>query len=190
LPGRLEPFRAGAARTLPGLLRTTPAIIRAHAGVRRTPAGDEVAIVTAWATPEAAMAVLGPELGPGREIPGMSEHLASIRIDHYEIDELRVFAEDSAPSMVRIAAGWIELGADAEIQQELRRRLDELGDDVMEACVGRRIGGPNVEVVLVTAWRAQPAGRSLEEPLFPEIAGRYRALQVELYEAIPLRERD
>jgi hypothetical protein len=133
------------------------------------------------------MAVLGPDLGPGPDVPGMSEHLASRQVDHYEIDELRVFEEESTPSLLRIAAGWIELGADAEIQQELRRRLGELGDDALEAYVGRRIQGRNVEVVLVTAWRAQPAGQELEQPLFPDIAGRYGALLVELYEAIPLR---
>lgn len=136
------------------------------------------------------MAVLGPELGPGREIPGLSEHLASRQIDHYEIDELRVFDADALPTLLRIAAGWIELGADTEIQQALRRRIDALGDDVVEACVGRRMRGRDVEVVLVTAWRARPAGRSLEEPLFPDIAGRYGSLQVELYEAIPLTGRD
>jgi hypothetical protein len=168
-------------------LRETPGIVRAHVGIRHTPDGDEAAFLTAWPSPDEAIDVLGPELGPGRELPGMSEHLTIGQIDHYEVDESRIPHGAVSPSVLRIAAGWIELGADVEIQQELRSRLGELGNDV-EAYVGRRIRDRSVEVALVTLWPREPADRALDRPLFPDIAARYAALVVKVYEVVPLTE--
>jgi hypothetical protein len=187
LPGRLEPFRSGVGTAFAERLRETPGIVRAHVGIRHTPDGDEAAFLTAWPSPVEAIDVLGPELGPGKELPGMSEHLTIHQIDHYEVDESRLPQGSVSPSVLRIAAGWIELGADVEIQQELRSRLGELGRDV-EAYVGRRIRDRSVEVALVTLWPRHPEDRALDRPLFPDIAARYVALVVKVYDVVPIRE--
>ncbi|HSK51403.1 MAG TPA: hypothetical protein VLA44_01510 [Clostridia bacterium] len=187
LPGRLEPFRSSVGTALGERLRETPGIVRAHVGIRHTSDGDEAAFLTAWPSPDEAIDVLGPELGPGKELPGVSEHLAIDQIDHYEVDESRIPHGSVSPSVLRIAAGWIELGADVEIQQELRSRLGDLGRDI-EAYVGRRIRDRSVEVALVTLWPRQLEDRALERPLFPDIAARYAALVVKVFDVVPIRE--
>lgn len=187
LPGRVEQLRSSVGTAFAERLRGTPGIVRAHVGIRHTLDGDEAVFLTAWPSPDDAIDVLGPELGPGPALPGVSEHLTIGEIDHYEVDESRIPQGSVAASVLRVAAGWIELGADVEIQQELRSRLGELGPDV-EAYVGRRIRDRSVEVALVTLWPRQPEDRALERPLFPDIAARYAALVVKVYDVVPIRE--
>ncbi len=165
-------------------VRAVEGIVRAHAGLRETPGGHEIAFVTTWTTPDAAMSVLGRDIRQVGTLAGVTEHLAGLHADHYEIDESVIRSADAEPAILRVGSGVIELGTDIEIQQELRRRLPELGDEVVEAHVGRRLHGQTVEVMLVTLWRERPDPLSLLEPIWPDIAGRYETLLVELYDIV------
>ena len=91
---------------------------------------------------------------------------------------------DVPPAVARIAVGAIELGGDVEVQQELRRRIPELGAEVVEAAVGRRIRDRMVEVAFVTLWSGRPAGLPLEEPVFPDVAERYSSYSIEVYDEV------
>jgi hypothetical protein len=130
------------------------------------------------------MAAFGPEVNRVARVPGVSEHLDFRTVEHFEVDESVVVHADVPPAIARIAVGAIELGGDVEVQQELRQRIPELGKEVVEAAVGRRIRDRMVEVAFVTLWSGRPAGWPLEEPVFPDVAERYSTYSIEVYDEV------
>ena len=86
--------------------------------------------------------------------------------------------------MIRLTAGSVARGHDADIQQELRRRLPDLPPEAVEAYVGRRVLGANVEIALVTSWSTAPAGVALDEPLWPSISDRYDTFRIGVYDIL------
>jgi hypothetical protein len=183
LPGRLEALRAGLRASF-SEVRDIPGLVQAHMALRSVAEGNDFAVISTWTTPDATMAAFGPDMNQVAALPGVSEHLEFRAVDHFEVDE-SVLIHVELPSVIaRIAVGSIELGSDVEIQQEIRRRLPDLGGEVAEALVGRRIRDQMVEVAFVTLWSRLPADRSLEEPVFPEVAERYRSYWIEVYDEL------
>ena len=82
---------------------------------------------------------------------------------------------------LRLTAGTVARGLDVDIQQELRRRLPELPDEAVEAFVGRRVLGADVEIALITTWAAVPDGMPLDQPLWPSISDRYDTFRIEVH---------
>ncbi len=186
LPGRLEAFLAGLERGIFPEVTTTPGLVRAHVARRTSDDADEVLFMTVWESAEAEMQRIG-NVERMLPIDDVSEHLAVDSIGHFEVDAFTVQESVGEPAVIRTATGWIEMGPDVEIQQELRRRLPTLGSELVEAYVGRRMRGRTVEVLLVAAWSEAPEGISLLEPLWPDITARYHSFTVETWE--PLRPR-
>jgi hypothetical protein len=62
--------------------------------------------------------------------------------------------------------------------------MRELGDELLEAYVGRRMRGRSVEVMFLTVWASAPEDRPLDEPIWPDISARYQAFSVETYRAV------
>jgi heme-degrading monooxygenase HmoA len=183
LPGRHEALRAGLAASF-AQVRDIPGIVQAYVALRSSPEGNEFAVISTWSTPDATMAAFGPDMSRVAAMPGVSEHLEFRTVDHFEVDESVLVHADTQPAVARIAIGSIELGSDVEIQQELRRRIPELGGEVVEACVGRRIHERMVEVAFVTLWSRNPTDRSLEAPVFPDVAERYTSYAIEVYDEV------
>jgi heme-degrading monooxygenase HmoA len=183
LPGQHEAVRAGLAASF-SQVRQMAGLLQAHLALRSSAEGNEFAVITTWATPDATMAAFGPQANRVLSLPGVSEHLDFRTIEHFEVDESVVVHEDVPPALVRIAIGGIALGEDVEVQQELRRRIPELGREVVAATVGRRIRDRMVEVAFVTMWSSQPAGRPLDEPVVPDVAERYSTYAIEVYDEV------
>ena len=183
LPGRHEVLRAGLAASFTQV-RKIPGLVQAYMALRASAEGNEFAVISTWETPDATMAAFGPEVDRVATLPGVSEHLDFRTVEHFEIDESVVVHATVAPAVARIAIGAIELGGDVEVQQELRRRIPELGPEVVEAAVGRRIRDRMVEVAFVTLWSGRPDDRSLETPVFPDVAERYRTYSIEVYDEV------
>jgi hypothetical protein len=183
LPGRHEVLRAGLDASL-SQIRELDGVVRVNVGLRSVPEGNEFALVTTWATADATVAAFGPNVDGIALVPGVTEHLDVRTVEHFELDESVTIQHEARRAILRIAVGSIELGSDAEIQQELRRRVPELGDDVVEAYVGRRIRDRMVEVAFVTLWSGRPANLTLEDPVFPDVADRYASYAVEVYEDV------
>lgn len=182
--GTVDALRVGLAEGYYAAARDRPGIVRAHAALRSVRDGHAFAFVSVWSSPDDVLAAFGRGVERVGLIPNVTEHLDVGAVEHYEVDEALFDRSPSAPSVLRIAAGSVELGSDAEIQQELRRRLPELGPDVVEAEVGRRIHGPMVEVAFVTLWSARPQDQVLEEPLWPDVADLYRSYWIETYDEL------
>ena len=183
LPGQHEALRGGVLASF-SQVRTMRGLVQAHLALRSSAEGNEFAVISTWETPDATMAAFGREVNGVMTLPGVSDHLEFRTVEHFEVDESVVVHADARPAVARIAIGAIELGDDVEVQQELRRRIPDLGRDVVEAAVGRRITDRMVEVAFVTLWSGRPEGRSLEEPLFPDVAERYRTYSIEVYDEV------
>jgi hypothetical protein len=146
--------------------------------------GHEIAAMTIWTTVEAALVAYGGDLATVRTLDGRSHGEELARVDYYEVDDGGARRMGGTPTCLRLTAGRVARGLDADIQQELRRRLPELPDEALEAFVGRRVLGADVEIALVTSWSAAPAGLSLDAPLWPEISNRYDAFRVEVHDVL------
>ena len=183
LPGRHEALRAGLRASF-STVRDIPGMVQAHMALRSAAEGNDFAVISTWTTPDATMAAFGPDMDRVAALPGVSEHLEFRSVDHFEVDESILIHGEFPAAIARIAVGSIELGSDVEIQQEIRQRVPDLGGEVAEALVGRRIREQMVEVAFVTLWSRRPADRSLEEPVFPEVADRYRSYWIEVYDEL------
>jgi hypothetical protein len=149
--------------------------LAAYLGWRVTGDGASVAIVTAWKDAVRALSF-------DRDIRAFDRTLHAPEPVLYECEISDRSPAEEPPGVLRIAAGWIERGPEAEIQQELRRRLPGLGPELLDAYVGRRIRGRSVEILLVATWTTEPPDHPLDEPLWPDITARYREFLVETYE--------
>jgi hypothetical protein len=183
LPRQHEAVRAALPASFPQV-RQMAGLLQAHLALRSSAEGNEFAVISTWATPDATMAAFGPEANRVLALPGVSEHLDFQTVEHFEVDESVVVHADVTPSLIRLAIGAIALGEDVEVQQELRRRIPELGREVVAAIVGRRIRDRMVEVAFVTMWSERPADRPLEAPVVPDVAERYSTYSIEVYDEV------
>ena len=183
LPGHHDALRAGIGTSFPQV-RDLPGILQARMALRRATEGNEFAVISTWATPDAAMAVFGRNVDRVPTLPDVTEHLDFRSLEHFEIDESLLVRSDEPPTVARVAVGSVALGNDVAIQQEIRQRMGDLGGKVTEACVGRRIRDRAVEVAFVTMWAGRPADRPLEEPLWHDVAERYESYSIEVYDEI------
>ena len=105
-------------------------------------------------------------------------------VDYYEVDDATIHREGVEASHLRLTAGTVARGMDADIQQELRRRLGELPPEVAEGYVGRRVLGDVVEIAFVSTWSAGPDRSRLEEPIWPQISSRYDTFRVSVFDIV------
>jgi hypothetical protein len=146
--------------------------------------GHEIAGMTIWTTVEAALEAYAGNLTAVRTLDDQSHGETLSRVDYYEIDEGGARRRSGSSSRLRLTAGKVARGLDADIQQELRRRLPELPPEVIGAWVGRRVLGADVEIALVTTWSAVPAGVTLDAPIWPAISDRYDTFRVMVYDIL------
>jgi hypothetical protein len=158
--------------------------IRFHLGLRPDGSpGDSAVLITAfWASAEAAVQ------GDALEVSALSlarKHLRELDVAHFEVDESILRNSGEQPVAIRLATGrFSKHGSDLEMQDLLRQRAPDIGDDMTEAYVGRRLVGRAVEVTFVSAWRRVPTDRPLETAFWPDIALRYDDFRVEVYVAV------
>ena len=146
--------------------------------------GHELAAMTIWSTVEAALAAYEGDLAAVRTLDARSHGETLSRVDYYEVDEGAARHQSGRPTRLRLTAGTVARGLDAELQQELRRHLPELPVEAIEAYVGRRVLGAAVEIAFVSTWSAAPDGVDLEMPLWPAIVDRYEVFRVAVHDIL------
>lgn len=146
--------------------------------------GHELAAMTTWSSVEAALVAYDGNLTSVRTLDGRGHGETLTAVDYYEIDDGGARRRTGAATRLRLTAGTVARGLDADIQQELRRHLPELPVEAVEAYVGRRVLGDAVEIALVTTWSAAPAGASLDEPLWPTISNRYDVFRIAVHDIL------
>ena len=162
----------------------TAGLERFVVAVRPIEAGHEIAAMTIWASVEAALAAYDGNLAALRTLDGRGHGETLTGVDYYEIDAGGARRGTGAATRLRLTAGTVARGLDADIQQDLRRHLPGLPVEAIEALVGRRVLGAAVEIALVTTWSSAPHGVSLDQPLWPSVADRYDTFRIAVHDVI------
>jgi hypothetical protein len=183
-PGELDAVVEAFGRDYVPVARTRVGLERFMVAARPAPdGGHELAAMTLWSSVEDALAAYGGNLTAARTLDGRSHGETLTAVDYYEIDAGGARRGPGTPTRLRLTAGTIARGLDADIQQELRRNLPDLPDEALEAFVGRRVLGADVEIALVTTWSAA-TGVDLEAPLWPSISSRYSAFRIAVHHVL------
>jgi hypothetical protein len=183
--GQLDAVVDAYRRDYVPIARRTADLDRFVVAGRPTSDGShELAAMTIWSTVEAALAAYTGDLTAIRTLDGRSHGETLSRVDYYEIDEGGARRQTGGSTRLRLTAGSVARGLDADIQQELRHRLPDLPPEAIEAYVGRRVLGADVEIAFVSTWSAAPAGMALDEPLWPSISDRYDAFRIAVFDIL------
>jgi hypothetical protein len=184
-PGRIADVVARYDRDYVPIARATAGLDRYVVGARPADdGGHHLAAMTTWTSVDAALTAYGGDLTAVRTLDGRTHGEGLTHVDYYEVDEGAAQRRAGEPRVLRLTAGTVARGLDADIQQELRRRLPDLPAEVAEAFVGRRVIGADVEIALVTTWTAVSGGVDLGAPLWPSISSRYDAFRVEVHDIL------
>jgi hypothetical protein len=154
--------------------------------VATRPVGDEheLASMTLWRTVEAALAVYQGNLSAMRTLDDREHGEELNHVDYYEVDEGVVRHDAVEPAYLRLTAGTVARGLDADIQQDLRRRLVDLPPELAEGYIGRRVLKDVVEIAFVSAWSAGRDRMLLEAPIWPEISTRYDTFRITVFDIL------
>jgi hypothetical protein len=153
-------------------------------GIRPGDDGHDLALMTVWADVTSALAAYGGDLSAVRSIDNLDHGETLDRVEYYEVETGAARRAAGAPSRLRLTAGQVGKGFDADIQRELRNRLEGLGPEVVDAYVGRRVLGSRVEIAFVSTWSATPAGRRLEDPVWPDISAKYETFEIRVFDVL------
>ena len=176
---RVEGLTATFGASPGGRAGATPGLVRGHFGVRPLAGGEhEVVLVTCWETVDAAITAGGGDLDGLRSHDGVTADAELPEIAYFEVDESMLRRSEAAADVLRLSVGRVARGLDVDIQHELRERMHLLEPEMTEGYVGRRIVGGDVEIAFLSAWEREPAGRSLDAPVWPDISAGYDAFEV------------
>jgi len=166
------------------LLAETPGLLRFVLGIRPDPEtnGDSLAAMSSWDSFDAVQAAYGGNVTSPRTIDGPDRGAIYESVAYYELEAHRIATAAAAPTLLRVSAGIVTRGLDADIQQELRIRLPQLPAEAVEAYVGRRVIGTSVEIAFMSTWIAAPDGVALEHPIWPDISDQYETFALEVHE--------
>jgi hypothetical protein len=183
----LDDVRASIVEHLLPVALRRPGLDRFLVGSRRLPdAPDDLAIafMTVWRDLDSAMAALGGQPTALRLMTGLDPRVTLDHVDFYEVDIVDEHRNDGRPSYLRLTAGTVSRGLDADIQRELRTRLPRLGSEVVDAYIGRRVIESSVQIAFVSTWTADVERRTLEQPVWPDISAQYETFWLELFDVL------
>lgn len=184
-PGELNAVAASYRRDFLPVAEHAAGLDRFIVAARADPdGGHSLAALTLWTTIESALEAYAGNLGAVRTLDDVDHGEELGLVDYYEVDTSEARRRPGTPSILRLTAGRVARGLDAEIQQELRRNLPSLPDEVLAAYVGRRVLGVEVEIAFASAWSAVPDGVSLEAPVWPAISDRYASFVVDVMDIL------
>jgi hypothetical protein len=182
--GQLPAVRASLQRDYVPAARGQAGLDRFLIAMRPADPGHEIALMTVWTDIESALAAYGGDLAAVRTLDGVDHGEVLESVDYYEVGPEEVRRGDGLPRHLRLTAGIVGHGLDADIQRDLRGRLVELEAEAVDAYVGRRVQGSSVEIAFVSTWSAAPAGRALDEPIWPDISTQYESFALRLFDVL------
>jgi hypothetical protein len=189
-PGQLEALRRALAERVGSGTGEVEGPTSLHLASRPSEPFADVLVVSFWTSAEAAA---GADARGTSPLSVARQHLTEIDVALFEVDETILRRSEEKPVAIRLATGgFSKPGSDIEMLDLLRQRAPLVDDEMTEAYVGRRIVGRAVEVTFVSAWRALPTDRNLEDPFWADIALRYDRFEVAVYTPVsaPAADRD
>lgn len=187
--GRIRKGRANAVaraykKSYYPVAMRTPGLDGFVVGIAPTDGDHAIAAMTRWRTVEAALAAYEGDLSAMRTLDARTHGEELTHVDYYEVDDATIQREAVEATYLRLTAGTVARGLDADIQQELRRRLVDLPPELAEGYVGRRVLGDVVEIAFVSSWSAGRDRSQLEAPIWPEISSRYDTFRVNVFDIV------
>jgi len=183
-PGTLETVRQALERDYVPVARRQPGLDRFLTAVRPAETGHQIALMTVWADLESALTAYGGNVTAVRTIDGVGHGEILDSVDFYEVETAGVRLTGGTPHFLRLTAGTVGRGHDADIQRELRSRLADLGPEVVDAYVGRRVKGSEVEIAFISTWTDAAGGVRLDEPIWPDISTQYDAFSLRVFDVM------
>jgi len=183
-PGDLEAVSQSFRREYVPVAARTSGLRRYVVAARIAEDGPRIAAMSIWQDVESAVTAYGGDLTTPRTVDGHDHGATFDRVDYYELEAGRSLADERTPTRLRLSAGTIARGLDADIQQALRSRLPNLPADALEAYVGRRVLGGAVDIAFMSTWAVEPPGTPLDAPLWPEISDRYATFRLEVHDVV------
>jgi quinol monooxygenase YgiN len=182
-PGEREDVLAAIRDDYGPVVAATPGLLRFVLGIRTDDGdGDRIVAMSTWESLDAVHEAYGGNLATARTIDGPTRGAVYDAVSYYELVAHRIAAGASQPRLLRLTAGMVSRGLDADLQQELRLRLPDLPPEAVEAYVGRRVIGTSVEIAFMSTWTTEPGGVSLERPIWPDISERYDTFALEIHD--------
>jgi hypothetical protein len=182
--GRLETVTDAYTNSYYPIAMRTAGLDRFLVGLRPVDDDHGIAAMTLWSTVEAALAAYAGDLSAMRTLDATHHGEEQDHVDYYEVDDGIVRHDGVEASFLRLTAGTVARGLDADIQQELRRRLVDLPGELAEGFVGRRVLGDVVEIAFVSTWSSARDPKSLEAPIWPDISSRYDTFRVSVFDIV------
>jgi hypothetical protein len=182
--GQLPAVRASLERDYVPAARRQAGLDRFLIATRPADRGHEIALMTVWTDVESALAAYGGDLAAVVTLDRVDHGEVLESVDYYEVGPNEVRRGGGEPRHLRLTAGIVGHGLDADIQRDLRGRLADLEAEAVDAYVGRRVQGSSVEIAFVSTWSAPPAGRALEEPIWPDISTQYESFVLRLFDVL------
>ncbi|HET9613166.1 MAG TPA: hypothetical protein VFP22_00015 [Candidatus Limnocylindrales bacterium] len=185
--GTLGEVRAAIeARYVPAALAVT-GLDRFLVGTRVLTEPDDdlgIAFMTVWRDLDAARVALDGRLTALRLLGGIDRDLKLDHVDYYEADIVDARRNDGTPRYLRLTAGTVGRGLDADIQRELRTRLPGLRPEAVDAYVGRRVMDQSVQIAFLSTWTDRVDRSALEQPIWPDISAQYDTFWLELFDVL------
>ena len=182
--GMLQAVRDALVRDYVPAARRQAGLDRFLVGARPTTTGHDIALMTVWTDVDAALRAYDGNLEAVRTLDGVSHGEELVDVDYYEVDAMPTTEARGSARLLRLTAGTVRRGLDADIQRELRSRLHALDPEVVNAYVGRRVRGSSVEIAFVSTWSAAPANRPLDAPIWPDISANYDTFVVRVFDVL------
>ncbi len=182
--GELDAVRAALEADYVPSAQTHDGLDRFLVAARPEGDGHAVAMLTVWTDVGAAMAAYGGDLSALRTHDGRNHGETLERVDYYEVEINETRRTAGVPRRLRLTAGTVGKGLDADIQRDLRNRLRELETEAVDAWIGRRVLGGSVEIAFVSTWADTPAGRRLDAPIWPDISSQYDSFSVTVFDVL------
>jgi len=182
--GQLEAVRGALVRDYAPAADATPGLERYIVGIHPAGDGHELALVTVWGNLDSALEAYAGNLAAVRTLDGIGHGEILEHVDYYEVDEGESRRRSGTPRFLRLSTGSVGRGLDADIQRDLRERLSDLAPEAVDAYVGRRVKGPSVEIALASAWTEPPPGRSLEDPMWPDLSDSFETFRIRVLDVV------
>lgn len=184
-PGQLDAVSQSFRTAYSPVAAAARGLRRYVVGVRPSDdGGHRLAAMSIWDDIDGALAAYGGELATPRTLDGLDVGVKLDRVDYYEVEAIRAGRDERVPTRLRLTAGTVARGLDADVQQELRTRVPDLPDEAIEAYVGRRVLGRVVEIAFMSTWTQAPPGLALDAPIWPAISDRYETFRMELHDVV------
>ena len=182
--GRADAVACAYRKSYYPLAMQTPGLDSFVVGIAPVDGDHAIAAMTRWRNVEAALAAYEGALSARRTLDAATHGEELTDVDYYEVDDATIRHAGVEATYLRLTAGTVARGFDADIQQELRRRLVDLPPELAEGDVGRRVLGDVVEIAFVSTWSSGRDRASLEAPIWPQISARYDTFRISVFDIV------